>query len=86
MARYKLVYMSPRLLPVELVSQLISGSFAHAVHHLVDALDLSGFDAHHRNDLTPMSKRFLARQEKITQKLRENRPVPTRADFREALG
>ena len=50
MARYKFVDMSPRLLPVVLESQLIPGSFAHAVHHLVDALDLSAFDAHFRND------------------------------------
>ena len=50
MARYKFVDMSPRLLPVVLESQLIPGSFAHAVHHLVDELDLSGFDAHYRND------------------------------------
>ena len=26
------------------------GSFAHAVHHPVEALDLSGFDAHYCND------------------------------------
>jgi len=52
MARYKHVDMSPRLLPVDLESQLVPGSFAHAVHHLVDRLDLSGFDAHYRNDAT----------------------------------
>jgi len=50
MARYKHVDMSPRLLPVDLESQLVPGSFAHAVHHLVDRLDLSAFDAHYRND------------------------------------
>ncbi len=50
MARYKSVDMSPRLLPVDLEAQLVPGSFAHAVHHLVDALDLSAFDAHYRND------------------------------------
>ena len=50
MARYKIVDMSPRLLPVDLEAQLIPGSFAHAVHHVVDALDLSAFDAHYRND------------------------------------
>lgn len=50
MARYKVVDMSPRLLPVDLQAQLIPGSFAHAVHHVVDALDLSAFDAHYRND------------------------------------
>ena len=38
MARYKFVDMSPRFLPVVLEDQLVPGSFAHAVHHLVDAL------------------------------------------------
>jgi transposase len=28
----------------------VPGSFAHAVYHLVGELDLSGFDAHYRND------------------------------------
>ena len=50
MARYKMVDMSPRLLPVDLEAQLVPGSFAHAVHHLVDALDLSAFAARYRND------------------------------------
>ncbi len=50
MARYKFVDMSPRLLPVDLEAQLVPGTFAHALHHLVDALDLSAFDAHYRND------------------------------------
>ena len=50
MARYKFVDMSPRLLPVNLEAQLVPGSFAHALHHLVDQLDLSAFDAHYRND------------------------------------
>jgi transposase len=50
MARYKRIDMSPRLLPVVLEEQLVPGSFAHAVHHLVDQLDLSRFDSHYRND------------------------------------
>ena len=50
MARYKQIDMSPRLLPVVLEDQLQPGSFAHALHHLVDLLDLSAFDAHFRND------------------------------------
>ncbi|MBL0162522.1 MAG: IS1182 family transposase [Xanthomonadales bacterium] len=50
MARYKRIDMSPRLLPVDLESQLVPGSFAQAVHHLVGELDLSAFDAHFRND------------------------------------
>jgi transposase len=33
-----------------LEEQLVPGSFAHAVHHLVDQLDLSRFDSHYRND------------------------------------
>ena len=41
--------MSPRLLPVVLEEQLVPGTFADAVHRLVDVLDLSAFDAHYRN-------------------------------------
>lgn len=51
MARYRHVDLSPRLLPVDLDAQLVPGSFAHALHHLVDSLDLTAFDAHFRNDL-----------------------------------
>ena len=50
MARYRYVDMNARLLPVNLEAQLVPGTFAHALHHLVDALDLSAFDAHFRND------------------------------------
>jgi transposase len=50
MARYRHIDMSPRLLPVDLQAQLVPGSFAHAVHHLVDQLDLTAFDARYRND------------------------------------
>jgi len=50
MARYKPIDMSPRLLPVDLEAQLVPGSFAHALHHVVGLLDLSAFDAHFRND------------------------------------
>jgi len=52
MARYRPVDMSPRLLPVVLAEQLVPGTFADAVHRLVDVLDLSAFDAHYRNDTT----------------------------------
>jgi transposase len=52
MARYKYVDRSPRLLPVDLHAQLVPGTFAHALHHLIDELDLSAFDAHYRNDET----------------------------------
>jgi len=51
-ARYKHVDMSPRLLPVDLGAQLVPGTFAHALHHLVDELDLSSFDAQYSNDET----------------------------------
>jgi len=37
-------------LPVDLESQLVPGTFANAVHHRVDDLDLSAFDMHYRND------------------------------------
>jgi transposase len=50
MARYRDIDMSARLLPVSLEAQLVPGSFAHAVYHLVGELDLSDFDAHYRND------------------------------------
>ena len=50
MARYRDIDMSARLLPVSLEAQIVPGSFAHAVYHLVGELDLSGFDAHYRND------------------------------------
>jgi hypothetical protein len=50
MARYRPVDMSPRLLPVVLAAQLLPGTFADAVHRLVDVLDLSAFDDHYRND------------------------------------
>ena len=50
MARYRDIDMSARLLPVSLEAQIVPGSFAHAVYHLVGELDLSRFDAHYRND------------------------------------
>lgn len=52
MARYREIDMSARLLPVSLDAQIVPGSFAHAVYHLVGELDLSGFDAHYCNDAT----------------------------------
>ena len=56
MARYKTIDLSPRFLAVDLEKQLIPGSFAHAVHHLLDHdFDLSGFDACYRNDETGAS-------------------------------
>ena len=52
MAKYRDIDMSARLLPVSLEAQIVPGSFAHAVYHLVGELDLSAFDAHYRNDDT----------------------------------
>lgn len=49
MARYKRISMGSGLVPVDLDAQLAPGSFAHALHHLVDRLELSAFDARHRN-------------------------------------
>ena len=51
MARYKPIDTSPRFLAVDLHKQLLPGSLAHAVDHLLDHdFDLSGFDARYRND------------------------------------
>lgn len=50
MARYRHIDFSPRLLPVDLHAQLVPGTFAHALHHLIDQVDLSAFDALYRND------------------------------------
>ncbi len=51
MARYKVVDLSPKFLVVDLEKQLLPGSFAHAVHHLLDHdFDLSSVDTRYRND------------------------------------
>ena len=53
MARYKLVDRSPRFLPIVLESQLIPGSFEHALDVLVDTeIDLSGLAKRFCNDET----------------------------------
>jgi hypothetical protein len=53
MARYKHIDTSPRFIVVDLERQLLPGTFEHALHHLIDRkLDLTGFDACYRNDLT----------------------------------
>ena len=53
MARYKTIDTSPRFLAVDLERQLVPGTFEHALHWIVEhELDLSGFDARYRNDLT----------------------------------
>ena len=53
MAHYREIDLSPRLLPVNLDEQLVPGTFAHALHHLVDDLDPTEFDAHYRNGSAP---------------------------------
>ena len=56
MARYKMIDLSLRFLAVDLEKQLLPGSFAHAVHHLLDHdFDLSSFDVRYRNDETGAS-------------------------------
>ena len=51
MARYKHIDTSPRFLAVDLHKQLLPGSLAHAIDHLLDHdFDLSGFDARYRNN------------------------------------
>ena len=53
MARYKHIDTSPRFLAVDLERQLLPGTFEHALHWLIDhEIDLTGFDARYRNDLT----------------------------------
>jgi hypothetical protein len=43
-ARSRDIDMSARLLPVSLEAQIVPGSIAHAVYHLVGELDLSTID------------------------------------------
>lgn len=53
MARYKPIDTSPRFIAVDLQRQLLPGTFAYALNHLIDhELDLSGFDTRYRNDAT----------------------------------
>lgn len=56
MARYRHIDTSPRFLAVDLQRQLLPGTFEHALNHLVDhEIDLKGFDARYKNDLTGAS-------------------------------
>ena len=53
MARFKVVDMSPRLLPVILEQQLVPGTFEYALHALIDSeFDLSALGAKFKNDKT----------------------------------
>ena len=56
MARYKHVDTSSQFLAVDLQRQLIPGTFEHALNHLLDhEIDLTGFDARFKNDVTGAS-------------------------------
>lgn len=56
MARYKRIDTSPRVLPVDLSRQLLSGTFEHALDHLLDhEIDLSALAARFKNDETGAS-------------------------------
>ena len=53
MARYKIVDRSPRFLPVVLETQLMPGSFEHALDYLIEhEVDLSGMASRYVNDET----------------------------------
>jgi transposase len=53
MARYKHIDTSPRFLPLDLARQLVPGTFAHALNHLLEhEIDLSHFDTRFINDDT----------------------------------
>jgi transposase len=53
MARFKPIDTSPRFIAVDLTSQLLPGTFEHALNHLLDhEIDLSGLDARYANDAT----------------------------------
>src|SRR5437899_2845475 len=53
MARYKYIDQSPRFLAVDLLRQLLPGTFEHALNHLLEhEIDLSGLDRRFRNDVT----------------------------------
>jgi hypothetical protein len=53
MARYKHIDTRPRFLADDLQRQMLPGTFEHAMNHLIDkGLDLSGFDARFKNDVT----------------------------------
>jgi transposase len=53
MARYKEIDTSPRFIAVDLQTQLLPGTFEHALNHLLDhEIDLTELDARYRNDDT----------------------------------
>jgi transposase len=53
MARYKdYSYEQQKLLPVRYSEQILPGTFEYTLHHTIDEIDLSGFDARYQNDET----------------------------------
>ena len=53
MARCKSLDTNPQVLSVDLARQLLPGTFAHALNHLLDhEVDLTHFDARFKNDAT----------------------------------
>ena len=53
MARFKLIDTNPKFIAVDLASQLLTGTFEHAVNHLLDhEIDLSVLERRYRNDDT----------------------------------
>lgn len=51
MARYKgYNYEQTKLLPIRYSEQILPATFEYTLHHVIDELDLSGFDARYRND------------------------------------
>src|SRR3990172_9319531 len=53
MPRYKdYDYHQVKLLPVSYASQILPGTFEHTLHHVIDEIDLSVFDARYKNEGT----------------------------------
>ncbi len=53
MARYRQIDTNPKFIAVDLASQLLPGTFEHALNHLCEhEVDLSGLDARYSNDET----------------------------------
>ena len=56
MARYKdYSYDQHKLLPIRYSEQILPGTFEYTLHHVIDEIDLSVFDARYRNDETGAS-------------------------------
>jgi len=54
MARYKVIDTNPRFIAVDLRTQLLPGTFEHALDHLPDReIDLTGLDARYGVSVNP---------------------------------